>query len=139
MNSKRLFVTKDDNFTLTLYFTKDGALKVAREKDVPETEKDQWEKFEVEFSLPDYGTAKGIMRASVDNMGNGQTLNVGQFNNALLCSMARKWNLVDDDGKEIPLDLQKLNELRPDITRLLVELLQEKLSKEGLYDSILYS
>jgi len=139
MNSKRLFVTKDDNFTLTVYFTKDGTLKVSREKDIPENEKEQWEKFDIEFTLPDYGTSKGIMRASVEYMGNGQVLNVGQFNNALLCSMARKWNLVDDDGKEIPLDLQKLNELRPDITRLFVELLQEKLTQEGLYDSIMFS
>lgn len=136
MNSKRLFVTKDDNFTLTVYFTTEGVLKAAREKDVPAEEKDKWEKFEIEFMLPDYGMAKGIMRNSIDNAGN---LALGQFNNALLSLTAKKWNLTDDAGKEIPLDLQKLNELRPDITRLFVELLQEKITKEGLYDSILQS
>ena len=135
MNSKRLFVTKDDTFTLRVFYTKDGTLKVSKEADVPEKEKENWEKFEVEFVLPDFGTAKGIMRASIEN----DKVNIGQFNNALLCSLARKWNLLDEEQKEIPLDLAKLNELRPDITRMFVELLQEKLSKEGLYDAILFS
>jgi hypothetical protein len=135
MNSKRLFVTKDDAFTLKVLFTKDGTMKVSKEADVPEKEREVWEKFEVEFVLPDFGTAKGIMRAALDN----DKVNIGQFNNALLCSLARKWNLLDEEGKEIPLDLSKLNELRPDITRMFVELLQEKLSKEGLYDAILFS
>ena len=135
MSSKRLFVTKDDTFTLKVLYTKDGTMKVSKEADVPEKEREAWDKFEVEFVLPDFGTAKGIMRAALDN----DKVNIGQFNNALLCSLARKWNLLDEEGKEIPLDLSKLNELRPDITRMFVELLQEKLSKEGLYDAILFS
>ena len=135
MNSKRLFITKDDIFKLTVLYTKDGDLKVAKETDVLEKEKANWEKFEIEFSYPDYGTSKGIMRAATES----DRINIGMLNNALLCSLAKKWNLVDEEEKEIPIDLMKLNELRPDITRIFVELLQERLAKEGLYDAILFS
>lgn len=137
MNSKRLFVTKEDNFTLSVYFTKENNLKVAKE--VPAGDDALWERFDVEFALPDYGISKGIMRASTELSGGNQIFNYAQFNNALLCSMAKKWNLTNEKGEEIPLDLQKLNELRPDITGLFVELLQDKLRKEGLYDAIVLS
>lgn len=139
MNSKRLFVTRSDSFNLSVMFTKDGKMKVAKHDFIPENEKEQWEKFEIEFVLPDFGTAKGIMRNSVEFDRGTQVLNTGMFNNNLLLALARKWNLKDEDGKEIPMDLQKLNELRPDITRVFIELLQEKLSQEGLYESILAS
>jgi len=139
MSSKRLFVTKNDTFVLTVMYTKEGEMKVSRVEDVPADEKDKWEKFDIEFILPDYGTAKGIMRNSLDHDSGRSFLNVGLFNNALLLSLARKWSLKDEDGKDIPLDISKLNEMRPDITRIFVELLAERLQKEGVYDSILVS
>lgn len=139
MSSKRLFVTKQDTFTLSILYTKEGEMKVAKVTDVAEADKEKWEKFDIEFSLPDYGTAKGIMRNSLDHDRGQSFLNVGLFNNAMLVSLARKWSLRDEDGKEIPLDMAKLNEMRPDIARLFVELLAEKLQKEGLYDAILLS
>lgn len=139
MSSKRLFVTNEDVFSLSVFYTKDGEMKVAKESDVKEEEKDKWEKFEMEFSMPDFGTAKAIMRNSVE-YGNGATiLNPSSFTNSLLTALARKWNLKDDDGKEIALDMQKLNELRPDIARIFIELLQEKLTKNGVYEAILLS
>lgn len=139
MNTKRLFVTKEDTFTLSILYTKEGELKVSKVEAVAKEDLDKWERFDVEFILPDFGTAKGIMRNSTDHDGGRSFLNIGMFNNAMLVSLARKWNLKDDDGKEITLDMSKLNELRPDITRLFVELLAEKLQKEGLYDAILLS
>lgn len=140
MDAKRLFVKKEDSFTLTVLFTKDGDLKVSRVEDVSEVDMPKWEKFEIEFSLPDFGTAKGIMRNSIDfDAANNQVVNLGAFNNALLATLARRWNLTDEDGKEMECDLAKLNELRPDIVRLFVELLHEKLRKEGMYQAILLS
>lgn len=139
MNSKRLFVTNEDVFTLAVLYTKDGELKVARESDVKEEDKEKWERFEMEFTLPDFGTAKAIMRNSTEFDKGSHVLNVSSFTNALLTALARKWNLQDDKGQGIPLDLQKLNELRPDIARTFIELLQEKLTKEGVYEAILLS
>ena len=139
MNSKRLFVTNEDVFTLVVLFSKEGEMKVARETDVKEEDKDKWERFEMEFSMPDFGTAKAIMRNSTEYDKGSHVLNVSAFTNALLTALARKWNLNDENGQGIPLDLQKLNELRPDIARMFIELLQEKLTKEGVYESILLS
>ncbi len=137
--SKRLFVTKEDTFSLAILYTKEGEMKVSKVEDVKPEEMEKWDKFEVEFILPDFGTAKGIMRNSMESENGRSFLNIGLFNNALLISLARKWNLKDDNGNEIPLDMTKLNELRPDIARAFVELLAVKLHKEGLYDSILLS
>jgi hypothetical protein len=139
MKMSRLFVTKDDTFTLSILYSKEGELKVSRVEAVAKEEIAKWEQFDIEFILPDFGTAKGIMRNSTDHDGGRSFLNIGMFNNAILISLARKWNLKDDDGKDIPIDMSKLNELRPDIARLFVELLAEKLQKEGLYDAILLS
>jgi len=139
MGTSRLFVTKEDVFTLAVLFTKEGELKVARESNVKEEDKDKWERFEVEFSMPDFGTSKAIMRNSTEFDRGSTMLNASAFTNSLLTALARKWNLKDDKGQEIPLDLQKLNELRPDIARMFIELLQEKLTKEGVYEAILLS
>ena len=136
MSSKRLFITKQDTFELSVLFTKEGEMKVSKVEDVPAEELEKWEKFDIEFSLPDYGTAKGIMRNSVDASG---VQSANRFNNAMFISLAKKWSLKDDSGKEIPLDISKLNEMRPDITIFFIELLTEKLRKEGVYESVLLS
>jgi len=139
MDGTRLFVGKEDFFTLTVLFTKEGELRVARESEVPKSELDKWEKFEIQFVLPDFGTAKGIMRNSMDFDGTNQVLNLGMFNNALMLTLAKSWNLKDQDEKDLPLNLEKLNELRPDIVRMFVELLHEKLTEEGIYEAVLLS
>jgi len=139
MGSNRLFVTKEDTFTLTLLYTKDGDLSVSRVEDVIESERDRWEKFEIEFAMPDFATAKGIMRNSIDYDGATQVVNMGAFNNAMMATLIKRWNLTDTEGKEIACNLSKLNELRPDIVRSFVELLNEKLQKEGIYQAIMLS
>ena len=139
MSGKRLFVTNSDTFTLAVMYTKEGDFKVSIESDIKPEDLDKWEKFEIEFNSPDFGTAKAIMRNSTDYSNGSHVLNVSAFNNALLTALSRKWNLKDEDGKEIPIDLQKLNELRPDIVRAFIELIQEKLTKDGVYEAILLS
>ena len=139
MDAKRLFVSQEDIFTLTIFFTKEGDLKVAKESDVPKGEIEKWERFEIKFVLPDFGTAKGIMRNSMDFDGTNQLLNLGMFNNALLLTLSKSWNLKDESGKDLPINLEKLNELRPDIVRLFVDLLHEKLTEEKIYESVLLS
>jgi len=139
MSGNRLFVTKSDVFPLVVLYTKEGELKVSRETDVEEEEKSKWEKFEIQFMVPDFGMAKSIVRMSTDFEKGSNVLSASLFTDNLLKGLAKSWNLKDEDGKDIPLDFQKLNELRPDITRLFVELLQEKLSKDGLYEAILLS
>ena len=139
MDTNRLFVKPEDTFKLSVFFTKVGQLKVARENEVAPSELEGWEKFEIEFALPDFGTAKGIMRNSVGFDGTNQVLNIGAFNNALLITLAKSWNLKDADGNDMKFDLMKLNELRPDIVMLFVELLHEKLKEEGVYQSLLQS
>jgi len=137
MNSKRLFVTKSDVFTLSVLFSKEGDLEIKTIKEVPAEELDKWERCDVEFILPDFGTAKGIMSQS-SIIDNGQQVFVGsRFNNNLLTALARKWNLKTEEGEEIPLDFSKLNELRPDIVLTFISLLIEKLNKEGLYEALL--
>lgn len=139
MGSNRLFVTKEDVFTIAVFYTKEGEMKVVKETDLKEEEKASYEKFEIEFVMPDFGVAKDIMRNSVEYVRGSSILNTSAFTNSLLTALARKWNLKDENGKEIPLDLQKLNELRPDIVRIFIELLQEKLTKDGIYEAILLS
>ncbi len=139
MSTNRLFVTKKDTFKLTVLFTKDGEMSISRVEDVIEVERPNWGSFSIDFNMPDYGTSKSIMRNSVEFEGGQSVLNMGAFNNALLLSLAKKWDLKDEKGETVPLDISKLNELRPDIARLFIQLLIEKLQKDGVYDSLLFS
>jgi hypothetical protein len=144
MDASRVFVNKQQTFDLSAYFTKEDPLQVGRKEDIEKEDLPKWEEMTVTFQLPDYGLSKLVMRNSVDYDSGSGTLNDGAFKNNLLVYLAKKWNLVEKDSetgeeKEMPLNLEKLNELRPDITRLFVELLQEKLIEEGLYESMLLS
>jgi hypothetical protein len=143
MDASRLFVKKENTFSLSAYYTKDGKMEVRRGDAIAESEMDNWSKMVITFSYPDFGISKAIMRNSMDQDANG-AFSDGSFRNNLLTYLAQEWNLTEkdpesDEEKGIPLNLEKLNELRPDITRLYVELLQEKLIEEGLYQSLLLS
>jgi hypothetical protein len=139
MDASRIFVKKDDSFKISLMFTKTGDLKVARDEPDLEGGQDEWERFEIEFAMPDFGLSKLIMRNSVSREGNAEAFNAGMFHDALLSTLAKRWNLCDPEGKESPLDLSKLNELRPDIVQAFVDLLCEHLIKIGVYQSIIRS
>ena len=139
MESSRLFVRQEDTFEVIVYFTKEGGMDILGPVDydkLDETGKGQYEKFRVTFKIPNFAVAKMIMRSSLDDNGN---MHIGLFNNAMLNLLAVGWNVMDDKEQEIPVDVQKLNEMRPDIARALVTLLTEKLDEIGLYSSILLS
>lgn len=139
MISSRLFVKNDETINVSVYFTKDGSMDIlspAEYEALDEEGQGQYEELRMTFRTPNFAAAKMIMRTSLDDNGN---MHMGLFNNAMLNLLAVGWNVTDEQGQEIPVDPQKLNEMRPDIARALIALLTDKLDEIGLYSSILLS
>jgi len=120
MGTNRLFVSRKKTFEITVLFTKEGKMDVSSVEDVPDAERDKWEEFTMRFRYPDFGVSKLIMRNATVVHNGENILDFASLNNALLQFLAVGWNLKDDNEKELKLDLEKLNEMRPDITRAVV-------------------
>ena len=151
MNSDRVFVKKEDEIKISVYFSKTGDFEIFRESEVGEEKKADCEELTIRFRLPNYGISKQIMRDSVDFSTGTANMHFGLFNNALFTYLATGWNAQyeeevkkDDDTvetvvKDHVFNFVTLNEMRPDIAMLFVDLLREKLQEIGVYDAILFS
>jgi len=139
MQFNRIFVKSDETVDISVYFSKEGNIDVLSTqsyKALPDEDKERYDEFRVTFKVPNFGAAKMIMRNSLDDSGN---MHIGLFNNALLNLLAVSWNVTDENEEEIPVDVAKLNEMRPDIAGALVQLLTDKLDELKIYSSILLS
>jgi len=135
-----IFVSRDDTFELTVYYTKEGDFAVKKSDQLTDEEKEsEYSSVTIKFSVPDHASAKVMMRRSTSMVGGMSNFDNSMFNNMMFELLAKSWDLKDDNGKAINFEAAKLNEMRPDIVRAFVELLQEKLDEQGLYEAILMS
>jgi len=139
--SNSVFVSRDDTFPLTVYYTKEGEFAVKKPEDLTEEEKvsEEYNSITIKFSVPGHAVSKMLMRRSTTFVGGASTFDHGTFNNMLFEVLSKSWDLKDDNGKAIDFDIMKLNDMRPDIVRAFVDLLQNELDVRGLYMAILQS
>jgi len=136
-----IFVSREDTFPLTVYYTKEGDFTVKKPNDLSDDEKasGEYDSVTIKFSVPDHASAKSLMRRSTTFVGGMQSFDQGTFNNVLFEMLAKSWDLKDENGKAISFDAVKLNDLRPDIVRTFINLLQDELDTKGLYMAVLQS
>jgi hypothetical protein len=132
-----VFVTTEDSFDLSAYYTKEGKFEVFKPGQITEEDKEKFTPITLSFVMPDYAKSRAIMRQSTVHFQGQASIDFGMLQNALFEVLVTGWNLKDEKGEEIPFSFEKLGQMRPDIARCFVEQLAEKLVEEGVYDSIL--
>jgi hypothetical protein len=150
MDISKISVKKSDRFGITVYFTKGDEPTAHKKEDLEGKNLEDFDSLTMQFRLPNYAISKQIMRDSVDYSTGQALMHFGLFNNAIFTYLADGWDAVsavekEVDGKmttvmePVEFDFVKLNELRPDIALLFVDLVRDKLKDLGLYDAILFS
>lgn len=136
-----IFVSREDTFELTVYYAKEGDFAVKRPDDLTDEERESggYLSLTIKFGIPDHATSKALMRRSTTYVGGTAGFDAATFNNLLFETLAKSWDVKDDNGKPLDFDIMKLNDMRPDIVRAFVDLLQEKLEELGLYIAVLQS
>jgi len=136
-----IFVSRDDTFKITVYYTKDDDFSVKKKDDLTQEEIDSGDylSLTITFSLPDHATSKMIMRRSTNVVNGTPSFDQGTFNNLLFELLSTSWDLKDENEKSVDFDGVKINEMRPDIVRIFIDLLQEELDGRGLYIAVLQS
>jgi len=133
------FVTTEDSFDLSAYYTKEGKFEVFRPEQVADEDKEKFSLITLTFMMPDYAKSRAVMRQSTVHFQGQASIDFAMLQNAMFEVLVKSWNLKDEKGEEIPFSFEKLGQMRPDIARCLVEQLAEKLVDEGIYDAILLS
>ena len=136
-----VFVSREDTFPLTVFYTSEGDFAVKKPEELTDEEKESedYSSITIKFSVPDHATAKVLMRRSTTFVGSVSSLDQGTFSNMLFEMLAKSWDLKDENGKSVEFDAQKMNDMRPDIVRAFIDLLQEELDVRGLYMAVLQS
>lgn len=137
-----LFVTEKDSFDISVnYLREGGKITVRRTEALSEAEKasGKFKTISIRFVVPTWTQAQEIMRTSTPYVAGRPQIDFGVFQAALARSLARGWDLKDEEGKEVAFSMEQFGNLRPEIGRAVFESLQEKLNEIGVYDSILAS
>jgi hypothetical protein len=134
-----IFVSKNDEFKLSVYYTKDGKFDVKEKEEIEEADLPKYGVITVTFRVPNYNVSKAIMNESTVYDGQRPSLNFSAFNTALMTYLAKGWDVKSEDGEDIPYSFEKLNELRPDIALKFVDTLIKHLKENGIYESLILS
>ena len=142
MAKNSVFVSTEDKFDITVYYTKDGKFHALGEEELKTSGKDKekYDSLTMTFRFPDYLTSRQVMRDSCNEDGR---INFSLFNTAAFTYLAKGWDAADEneagEAEEIPFNFEKLNQLRPDIALKFIELLIAYLRENELYESIILS
>jgi hypothetical protein len=134
-----LFVDSKDSFSAIVYYSVDednGILLAAREDQLTEDEKKDMSTIEFSCIFPDWGTCRTIVSESTVNVGGRIFVDPGQMQVALINHLVVGWDIEKDDGKPLKFSMEKLINLRPDIVRCLIELVNQELVAAGIWESL---
>jgi hypothetical protein len=138
--SNSIFVSEEqDTFDISAYYTKEGEFKVYKPAELSDEDKATYSQVTIKFVIPDYAKCRAIMRQSTVYMGGNSTIDYSVLQNSMFEVLVKDWDLKTEEGEKIPFSFEKLSRMRPDIARCFVEQLVEKLTDEGVYDSMLVS
>jgi len=124
-----LLVNRTDNVKVMIYcWTENGEVEASHlRSDVPENI-DVCQQVEFTFRKPGYADSNVIIRNSNFKLdGEETTLNVTSFQENVLRSLLMDWDMVDEDGKKIPVNNVSINNLLPSVARAAVSGVLEKI------------
>jgi hypothetical protein len=114
-----IFVKKTDTVEVLVYVwvDKEGNVDATHIKD--EVPKDTEIK-EIKFNLrrPSYLDSTGILRQA--STSSDRSLDVAAFQDVVLRNQIDSWDIKDDAGKSVPLNVMTVNELQPTVARAAV-------------------
>lgn len=119
--SLNLLVSKTDNIKVLVYcYEQDGEIEATHIKsDVPKDM--ETEEVEFIFRKPGYADSNIIIRNSNFKMeGEDTTLNVTSFQEGVLRTLLIDWDLKDEEGEKVAVNIVSLNNLIPAVARAAV-------------------
>jgi len=134
-----LFVSEEDSFPLTVYYTKEDGFRAYAEDELNAEDKKsgKYKSIEITFLMPDWETGRNIMQGSIIHYEGQAMLSNTEFQNNLFQALVSDWDLCDSDGNKVEFSYSQLVRMRPDIVRCFIAMLQRKLMEEGVLAAIL--
>jgi len=137
-----IFVSDKDTFTVSVYYSLDGAKLLVRPGSISETEKQsgKFKQVTLTCKMPSWFDAQLLVRSCTQVSNGRPVVNFSELHGQLLRGLATGWDMKDEDGTtDLPYSLEQLGKLRPQIARGLVDAVLQKLIEDGVYESIVVS
>lgn len=133
MIKNKLFIDKEDTISVILYvgITKKDEIVASHdkqslmdEKDLKTTEEELFE-FSLKFRRPTYKDDMEIISDSViqklDTSGESVSINPALVRYSRLNQLLVDWDLTDDDGRKIKVNLENINNLTPSLANAILD------------------
>ena len=133
MIKNKLFIDKEDTISVILYvgITKKDEIIASHdkqslmdEKDLKTTEEELFE-FSLKFRRPTYKDDMEIISDSViqklDTSGESVSINPALVRYSRLNQLLVDWDLTDDDGRKIKVNLENINNLTPSLANAILD------------------
>jgi hypothetical protein len=116
----KFFVENSDIVTVAVHvWEADGQVEASyQESDIPKEVKA--DRVEFTFKRPNYADSNAIMQSSGLNVDGTGGINFLIFQNTVLRSLLKGWNLKNEDGDKVPFTNANINNLIPAIARAAV-------------------
>ena len=123
----KFFVENSDNVIVTVFaWEADGQIEASHtESDIPKEVKS--ERIEFTFKKPNYADSNVIMQSSGLNADGTGGVNFLNFQNTVLRSLLKGWNMKNEDGEKVPFTNANINNLIPAIARAAVSGVLDKI------------